>query len=329
MSSNATAPRTPKAYTRRIKSASISWYNHCCYIFDFCLRAMKNVSCPSARDRQLAAWTPLRTWDSVQLLPLTKAKPASCSSGHNISQTSCSSHPSPTSWKHSCTAIYSQTSFLCPQFRELLESFLLHLTGVTSTKQPIKFSMGDYILTSINSYTSFTAVEDWFSSESNVDLWNVFVPASSSVASELDTNPQISSRAPLWGCNEFCSTGCSLPGLTGARATVHAVRCPRLGRGLGALVSIVAPARVVLHTWPVVTCSTRLSCISRPGVLLCTRIWLLHWLWSQSWELWRALQLAVAQRAGFLHIQPFLQTTRMKKMATWCDYSSFHILKNT
>lgn len=58
MNSNATAPRTPKAYTRRIKSASISWYNHCCYIFDFCLRAIKNVSnqsCPSSRDRQLAA----------------------------------------------------------------------------------------------------------------------------------------------------------------------------------------------------------------------------------------------------------------------------------
>lgn len=43
------------------------------------------------------------------------------------------------------TAIYSQTSFLCPQFRELLESFLLHLTGVTTTKQPIKISMGYYI----------------------------------------------------------------------------------------------------------------------------------------------------------------------------------------
>lgn len=123
---------------------------------------VSNQSCPSARDRQLVAWNApqdLRP-GSVQLLSLTKTKAAaSCPSGHNISQTPHSSHPSPTSSKHSSTAIYSQTSFLCPQFRELLESFLLHLTGVTTIKQPIKVSMGDYILTSINSYTSFTAVE--------------------------------------------------------------------------------------------------------------------------------------------------------------------------
>lgn len=127
----------------------------------FCSRAIKNVSnqrCPSGREQQLRA--PNAPQDlghgSVQLLTLPKAQPASCPSGHNVSHTS---RPSPTSSKHSCTAIYSQTSFLCPQFRELLESFLLHLTGVTTTKQPIKISMGDYILTSINSYTSFTAVE--------------------------------------------------------------------------------------------------------------------------------------------------------------------------
>lgn len=43
--------------------------------------------------------TPLRApgHGSMQLLSLTQTKPASCPSGHNLSQTSHSSHLSPTS----------------------------------------------------------------------------------------------------------------------------------------------------------------------------------------------------------------------------------------
>lgn len=153
----------PKHTHDVLKSASISWYNHCCYIFDFLFTCHKKCQQPKLpiRDRQLAARSAPQDLGhgSVQLPSLPNTKPASCPFVHNISQTSCSSQPSPTSWKHSYTVIDSQTSFLCPQFRELLESFLLHLTGVTATKQPIKISMGDYILTSINSYASFTAVE--------------------------------------------------------------------------------------------------------------------------------------------------------------------------
>lgn len=47
----------PKHTHDVLKSASISWYNHCCYIFDFLFTCHKKCQQPKLpiRDRQLAA----------------------------------------------------------------------------------------------------------------------------------------------------------------------------------------------------------------------------------------------------------------------------------
>lgn len=146
-------------------------------------------------------WYP-GTWLYSMPSSWPKQKPAFCPSVYNLSQTSRSSHPSPTSWKHSSTSIYFQTSFLCPQFRELLESFFYYISlELPLPSSPRKSAWDITFWPALIAKLLSQMRKDRFSSESNLNLWNVFVPASSSVTLELDANPRVSSGAPLWGCH--------------------------------------------------------------------------------------------------------------------------------
>lgn len=293
MNSNAIAPpRTPKAYTWRIRSASIFQYNRCCSVFDFCIRAIKKCcQQPKLHLSQTgnsafnASWIPGWMWH-----PLPDQNKSSCS----VCLSTTSHRLLTPLTSHLCLQKHFLLQFISrhPSYAHSSESFWSHFYYISLElplpSSPQKSAWEITFWPALIAKLLSQLWKDRFSSESNLDLWNVFVPVSSFVTLELDTNARVSSWTPLWGCNWFCSTSCSLAGPTWACVTVRALRSLRPSRGLRAVLSLpnlsIPLARTAFHTWPVVMFNSRgFGCISRSGMLLCAGVWLLSWLCSQSW----------------------------------------------
>lgn len=113
-----------------------------------------NQSCTSIREWQLTAFNTLRypgTWLYATPSACPKQKLAFWPSVYNLSQTSRSSYLSPTSWNTPALQFISRH----PSHARSSESFWSHFYYISLElplpSSPQKISMGDYILTSINS----------------------------------------------------------------------------------------------------------------------------------------------------------------------------------
>ena len=69
------------------------------------------------------------------------------------------------------------------------------------------------------------------------------------------------------------------------------------------------------------------STFLKRNVLLSCSVRLWNRLSPHPWKLGGVFEVAVAQRAGLLDIQPFLQTACVEEMAARRDHSGFHVLK--